>query len=83
MNERVSVAIHPFWRYAVGPKSGHSPAIPYMRLASAEQFFDEARCALPWSVVVLYRRVGWRGIEVLKESVPALSSESPDTEHNP
>lgn len=32
----VSVAdILPFWRYAVGPTSGQSPAIPFYRLAAA------------------------------------------------
>ncbi len=65
-NEGVRVAsIIPFWRYAVGPASDHSPAIPFYRLKSAVAFFQETKRELPWSKVVLYRRRGWKSIEEL------------------
>lgn len=67
----VSVAaIAPFWRYAVGPTSGNSPAVPYYRLASAIAFFEEAKAALPWAGVALYKRSGFRGIETVCEYSP-------------
>ena len=70
--ESVSVlSILPFWRYAVGPTSKRSPAIPFYLLASAMAFFDEAKRELPWSGATLYRRKWWKGIEVFKEYVPA------------
>jgi hypothetical protein len=72
MTDLVSVGIHPFWRYAVGPTSGHSPAIPYMRLAPAQQFFEEAKRALPWSGISLYKRRGWRSLETLQEYIPSV-----------
>lgn len=60
----------PFWRYAVGPASGHSPAIPYYRLAPAIDFFEEAKRFLPWAGVTLYRRRGWGRIETVIEYNP-------------
>lgn len=70
-SEFVSVLdILPFWKYAVGPASKRSPAIPFYRLAAAMAFFDEAKRELPWSRVTLYRRKWWKGIEILKEYVP-------------
>lgn len=62
--------IAPFWRYAVGPASNHSPAIPYYTLAGATEFFEEARRELPWAGVVLYKRRWLRGIEAIMEYVP-------------
>jgi hypothetical protein len=66
-------AIAPFWRYAVGPTSSHSPAIPYYRLSSALEFFEEAKRELPWAGVVLYKRRGLRGIEALKTNTPTAA----------
>lgn len=61
------LAVAPFWRYAVGPASGHSPAIPYYRLTAARAFFDEAKRELPWAGVILYRRRGLsRTIEAME-----------------
>lgn len=68
----VSVAdILPLFRYAVGPTSGRSPAIPFYRLAPALAFFEEAKRELPWAGVALYRRRLFRGIETVKEYRPA------------
>lgn len=70
-HDTVSVlGIMPFWRYAVGPTSGRSPAIPYWGLAPAMAFFEEAKRELPFAGVVLYRRRWWRGIEIIKEYKP-------------
>jgi hypothetical protein len=62
--------ILPFWRYAVGPTAKHLPAIPYYRLAPAVAFFEETKRELPWAGVVLYRRRGFHGIEVVREYIP-------------
>lgn len=66
--ENVGVlAVAPFWRYAVGPTSGHAPAIPYYRLTAARAFFDEAKRELPWAGVILYKRRGLgRTIEAIE-----------------
>ncbi len=67
----VSVAlVAPFWRYAVGPASGHSPAVPFYTLKGARAFYEEAKRDLPWAGVVLYRRSGWGVIEPIKEYKP-------------
>lgn len=74
-NEAVSVAaILPFWRYAVGPISAMSPAIPFYRRVSAEAFFEKAKRELPFSGVVLYRRMGWNGIDEIKRHTPDFSA---------
>ena len=71
MDDTVSVAaILPFWRYAVGPTPGHSPAIPFYRLTPATAFFEEARRELPWAGVTLYRRRWFRGVEAVREYRP-------------
>jgi hypothetical protein len=76
--ELVSVAaIAPFWRYAVGPKSDSSPAIPFYSFKAAEEFFEEARRDLPWAGVILYRRKGWSRIKTLKEYIPAEGERNP------
>ena len=64
------IALAPFWRYAVGPTAQHSPAIPYYRLAPALALFEEAKRELPWAGVILYKRRGFRGIEVVREYTP-------------
>ncbi len=70
MNDVVQVAaIAPFWRYAVGPTSAHSPAIPYYRLCSALAFFEDTKRELPWAGVVLYKRKAYREVEVVKKYV--------------
>lgn len=72
--EFVSVAaILPFWRYAVGPASSHSPAIPYYSLDKAEAFFEETKKALPWAGVVLYKRRWFRGITEIARYSPKSS----------
>lgn len=71
MNATVSIAdILPFFRYAVGPTSGHTPAIPFYRLTDATAFFEEVKRELPWAGVALYRRRLFRGIETIKEYQP-------------
>lgn len=70
MNNVSVLAITPFWRYAVGPSSGMSAAIPFYRLSRALEFFEEAKRELPFSGVVLYKRQGWSGFEVEKEYKP-------------
>jgi hypothetical protein len=65
-------AILPFWRYAVGPKSGHSPAVPFYRIAPAVAFFEEAKRDLPWAGCLLYKRT-MRGIVTVKEYRPKPS----------
>lgn len=69
-NVRVLGLVAPFWRYAVGPTSQHTAAIPYYRLSSAMEFFEEAKRELPWAGVTLYKRVGFRGIDVEREYKP-------------
>lgn len=64
------VDVAPFWRYAVGPSSEHSPAIPFYRRVSAKGFFEEAKRTLPWSGVVLYKRRGIGRVEVVEEYEP-------------
>lgn len=69
--DAVSVAdILPFFRYAVGPTSGRSPAIPFYRLAEATAFFNEAARELPWAGVRLYRRRLFRPLELVREYLP-------------
>ena len=41
------VDIIPLWRWAVGPTSQHSPAIPYYTRTKAEAFCEEAKRDLP------------------------------------
>lgn len=62
--DTVSVAsVLPFWRYAVGPTSQHSPAVPFWSQVEAKAFFREAARAMPFAAVSLYKRRGLRGIE--------------------
>lgn len=69
--EYVRVAdILPFWRYAVGPASGSAPAVPFYRLASAGDFFEETKRHLPWAGVVLYKRGWFRAIDELRVYKP-------------
>lgn len=63
------VSLLPFWRYAVGPTSRCSPALPFYTLASALVFYNEAKKRLPWAGVILYRR-GWRGVDVAWKYTP-------------
>lgn len=68
--DTVSVAaILPFWRYAVGPTSGRSPAIPFYRLTPATAFFEYARREVPWAGIVLYKRT-FHGLETVREHIP-------------
>jgi hypothetical protein len=62
--------VAPFWRYAVGPTSAFSPAIPCYTLKSALALFEEVQCELPWCGAILYKRVWFRGIETLREYRP-------------
>ena len=61
--------ITPFWRYAVGPTSQHSPAIPYWTLKGAEAFFKEVKRDLPWCGACIYKRT-WRGLVTVREHRP-------------
>ena len=62
-------AIMPFFRYAVGPDSQHSPAIPYFTRKGAEACFDEVTREMPWSGAIMYRRT-WRGLVTVREYRP-------------
>ena len=48
--------IMPFFRYAVGPNSQHSPAIPYFTRKGAEACFADVVRELPWAGARIYRR---------------------------
>lgn len=62
-------SIIPFWRYAVGPASGLSAAIPFYRLASANALYNEAVRDLPWSKTIIYKRT-LSGLVIIRESIP-------------
>jgi hypothetical protein len=62
-------AIMPFFRYAVGPTSQHSPAIPHFTRKGAEAFFEDVVRELPWCGAVMYRRT-WRGLVTVREYRP-------------
>jgi hypothetical protein len=62
-------AIMPFFRYAVGPTSQQSPAIPYFTRKGAEACFDEVKRELPWAGARIYRRT-WRGLVTVREHRP-------------
>jgi len=62
-------AIMPFFRYAVGPTSQHSPAIPYFTRRGAEACFADVVRELPWCGAIMYRRT-WRGLVTLREYRP-------------
>lgn len=70
------VDLLPFWRFAVGPISGSSPAIPFYRYADAKAFFDKAVKDLPWSGCYLYQRFllqPHKPLLVIEEYHPAAS----------
>jgi hypothetical protein len=70
MQSLVIVAdITPFWQYAVGPISQHSPAIPYWTRKGAEACFDEMKRAIPWDGARIYRRT-WSGLMTVREYIP-------------
>lgn len=62
-------AIMPFFRYAVGPDSQHSPAIPYYTFKGALKFFRDVARELPWCGAVMYKRT-WRGLVTVCEYRP-------------
>ena len=62
-------AIMPFFRYAVGPDSQHSPAIPYFTRKDAEACFSEVVRELPWCGAIMYKRT-WRGLVTVREYRP-------------
>jgi hypothetical protein len=62
-------AIMPFFRYAVGPDSQHSPAIPYFTRKGADACFEEVKRELPWVGVIMYLRT-WRGLVTVREYRP-------------
>jgi hypothetical protein len=61
--------IMPFFRYAVGPTSQHSPAIPHFTRKGAEACFAEVVRELPWAGAIMYRRT-WRGLVTVREYRP-------------
>lgn len=66
--------IRPFWRYAVGPASEHTPAIPFYREREAVAFFEEAKAALPFCGVIVYKRRWFsRTIETHQQYTPPKS----------
>lgn len=62
-------AIMPLFRYAVGPDSQHSPAIPYFTRKGAKKCFAEVTRELPWAGARIYRRT-WRGLVTVREYRP-------------
>lgn len=62
-------AIMPFFRYAVGPTSQHSPAIPYFTRKGAEACFAAVTRELPWAGAIIYR-LTWRGLVTVREYRP-------------
>lgn len=62
-------AIMPFFRYAVGPASQHSPAIPYFTRKGAEVCFADVVRDLPWAGARIYKRT-WRGLVTVREYLP-------------
>jgi len=62
-------AIMPFFRYAVGPDSQHSPAIPYFTFKGAEKCFRDVVRELPWCGAIMYKRT-WRGLVTVCEYRP-------------
>lgn len=62
-------AIMPFFRYAVGPTSQHSPAIPYFTRKGAEACFAYMVRELPWEGTIMYRRT-WRGLVTVRKYRP-------------
>ena len=80
-HKNVNVAsVTPFWRYAVGPTSQHSPAVPFWSKSEALLFFIETQRTLPWAGSELYKRKGWRGIETISRYVPTVTDASPKGE---
>lgn len=69
-NNVIVMGIAPFWRYAVGPTSQHSAAVPFYTQMGAQDFFRQAKRDLPWAGARLYKRRGIFGIEVVEEYKP-------------
>ena len=69
MNAIYVLSLLPLWRYAVGPSSGRSPAIPFYRRHSADAFFDKAVRDLPFSGCRIYKRT-FKGLVVVREYTP-------------
>lgn len=68
------VAMLPFWRYAVGPTSMNSPAIPFYTRKEADFFFEEIKKEIPFAGAILYKRKGWSCIETIEEYTPQSDS---------
>ena len=68
--------ILPFFRYAVGPTSQYSPAIPYFTRNGAESCFAEMVRELPWAGAIMYRRT-WRGLVTVREYRPNPTGQPP------
>ena len=58
--------ILPWFRYAVGPISQHSPAVPFFTRKGADATFEHFVRHLPWCGCRLYKRT-WRGLLVVRE----------------
>ena len=69
-------AIMPFFRYAVGPTSQHSPAIPYFTRKGADACFAVVVRELPWAGAILYKRT-WRGLVTVREHRPNVAVSGP------
>jgi hypothetical protein len=39
------------------------------------KLYEEVKRELPWAGAILYKRVGWRGIDVVMEYVPNVRAE--------
>ena len=59
-------SIMPWFRYAVGPISQHSPAVPFFTRKGADATFEHFVRQLPWCGCRLYKRT-WRGMLVVLE----------------
>lgn len=69
MNTVRVLSLLPLWRYAVGPSSLRSPAIPFYRRVSANALFEAAVRDLPFSGCVIYKRT-FKGLVVVREYTP-------------
>jgi hypothetical protein len=73
-DDYISVAIHPFFFYAVGPTSGNAPAMPFMTYSKAKEFFEETKKVLWFYSTSLYKRVGFNTIKTIEIYDPPCNS---------
>lgn len=65
----IEAVIMPPFRYAVGPTSQHSPAIPHYTRKEAEVCFADMVRLLPWDGAIIYKRTR-HGLVKVREYIP-------------